>query len=77
MIFKKTVFLVAMIGAAFLVGCTEARQANKGSGRGSDLRVWHDSETGCEYLTVGSSFDGQAVTPRMGADGKQICRDKP
>lgn len=29
-----------------------------------------DPKTGCAYLTFGAN----TITPRMGADGKQICR---
>jgi hypothetical protein len=33
--------------------------------------IWYqDSETGCEYF----GGYGRGITPRMGADGKQICR---
>lgn len=31
-----------------------------------------DHLTGCQYLTGGGG-----ITPRMGADGKQICEKKP
>jgi hypothetical protein len=33
--------------------------------------VYRDSVTGCEYLTTGQYH---ALTPRMSADGKQICK---
>jgi hypothetical protein len=36
--------------------------------------VYRDSVTGCEYLTTGQYY---ALTPRMGADGKQICKVHP
>ncbi len=32
-----------------------------------------DPVTGCQYLSVNSS----APTPRMGADGKQVCKVTP
>lgn len=67
---KKYLILLVL-----LAGCYPKEHPNSPKRGGiGDLRVWVDSETGCEYLTVGSSLDGQAVTPRMGRDGKQICR---
>lgn len=32
----------------------------------TQIRVWLDPETGCEYFAASG-------TPRFGADGKQIC----
>lgn len=34
------------------------------------LTVYHDRGTGCEYLRAGSG----ALTPRLGPDGKQVCK---
>lgn len=36
-----------------------------------DLYVYEDRLTGCQYLSI---TGGTGVTPRMAADGKQICR---
>lgn len=36
----------------------------------NEVSAYRDSETGCEYVTI----QGRSLTPRMGADGKQICR---
>ncbi len=36
------------------------------------LHGYFDAKTGCEYLS-----NGRALTPRMGADGKQICGAQP
>jgi hypothetical protein len=36
----------------------------------SGMTIYRDELTGCEYL--GTLFHG--MTPRMGADGKQVCR---
>lgn len=33
--------------------------------------VYRDSVYGCEYLTTGQY---NTLTPRMGADGKQVCK---
>jgi hypothetical protein len=35
-----------------------------------------DAKTGCEYLIRGGLI-GATITPRMGADGKQVCRPTP
>lgn len=37
----------------------------------SGMNIHTDALTGCQYLSRGSS-----ITPRMGADGKQICEVK-
>lgn len=34
--------------------------------------IWKDPETGCEYLS--GNLSGADMTPRLGRDGKQICR---
>ena len=39
------------------------------SGGRSGLKIYTDSGTGCQYLSV----SGGGVTPRMSADGKPIC----
>ena len=44
----------------------------KGDASVRSLRVFRDPETNCEYL---SSYGGhETITPRMGRDGKQVCR---
>ena len=43
-------------------------QANQRSG----MALHVDALTGCQYLRYSSG-----LTPRMGRDGKQICKDKP
>lgn len=35
--------------------------------------VYTDEDTGCQYVTL----SGYGMYPRMGADGKQICKDYP
>lgn len=35
-----------------------------------EITVYRDSETGCEYASTGT----RGLTPRMGENGKQICR---
>lgn len=64
---KPTIILLALLCA----GC-----GNSGStGEKEDPVVYRDRLTGCEYLA--RNYDG-SLTPRMGADGKQVCtKDKP
>lgn len=38
----------------------------------SDMRPMIDALTGCQYLKAGS-----ALTPRLGADGRQLCQELP
>lgn len=42
-----------------------------GAWRRSGLQLFTDARTGCQYV----ARDG-ALTPRMGADGKQVCNAK-
>lgn len=39
----------------------------------SGMRLYTDHKTGCQYISP-SIFGG--LTPRLGADGKQICTSK-
>lgn len=36
--------------------------------------LWRDPDNGCEYLVLANGSNGIAITPRMQADGRQICR---
>lgn len=40
--------------------------------------TWRDPDTGCSYLVVmtGRSDGGIAITPRMTANGRQLCSAK-
>lgn len=76
-------FLVVMV-ALVCAGCGNEEVANKTSSpvvkmerdyRMDAVSTRTDIWTGCEYLVVrgaNGSFGG--ITPRMGANGKQICR---
>jgi hypothetical protein len=46
----------------------EPRDDSDGPNEYSHMDVYTDHLTGCQYLSHWS------LTPRMGADGKQICR---
>lgn len=68
-----------ILAVVLLDGCKRAEaqhdkiKPNVSEFYGSDtiVRVFTDPETGCQYL----GMYGEAVTPRMGRDGKQICRE--
>ena len=58
---------ILIIFALALSGCGKWDYQSLGGG----LAVYRDSLTGCEYLRpIGYS----ALTPRVDADGKHICR---
>lgn len=42
-------------------------------GERSGLRLLTDNKTGCQYLQGGLS----GITPRMDANGKQVCEARP
>jgi hypothetical protein len=68
---------IAALGAGFmllmLAGCdvgddTDDRTNNHASG----MALYTDYGTGCQYVRAG----GGGITPRMGADGRQVCHGK-
>lgn len=63
---------IMICAALLLAGCT-VRTGN--DSEPSNPGVYRDRVTGCEYLSRGNSSGG--LTPRMGADGKQICVARP
>lgn len=40
----------------------------------SGMELFADHLTGCQYLRGGSLFGGSALTPRLDANGKQVCK---
>ena len=80
----KLAFAWCLIGAVALAGCdqmqSEPINATTVDGKirsrragGEEVRVWRDPETGCQYLLWERRQRG-AMTPRLAADGKPICR---
>lgn len=71
----KILMLIVAVAAlgVILLGCTKKEGppalSNYDYDRTSDMTVRTDPLTGCQYLT-----SGHGITPRMGADGKQICK---
>lgn len=62
--------------AVLLAGCDydprkEVRTTNLGAASSYDPVLYIDRDTGCHYLSTGNI---NSLTPRMGADGKQICK---
>ena len=64
--------VLAAIVALLCVGC---RGQNEPTKDGSGIYVYTDTDTGCQYVGWRPGYQaGGAITPRMGVDGKQICR---
>jgi len=40
----------------------------------SGLILYTDAKTGCQYLSAPSLFSKTPLTPRLGENGKQICK---
>lgn len=54
-------------------GCS--RDDSDPEGGRSGFHVFTDALTGCQYIGWPSMvWGGAAITPRMGADGKQVCK---
>lgn len=66
-----------IILAALALGACAQRQPQGGidergpsvTSRIDGIRSFRDPKTGCEYLTLYSD----AITPRLGSDGKPVC----
>lgn len=63
---KAAIILLALLCA----GCSRD-DSDAPNGTRSSLTLSTDHLTGCQYLSYGIN----SITPRMGADGKQICRE--
>lgn len=63
---KAAIILLALLCA----GCSHD-DPDATNGTRSGLTPITDHLTGCQYLYYGVN----SLTPRMGADGKQICRE--
>ncbi|HEV7285227.1 MAG TPA: hypothetical protein VGN75_10245 [Kaistia sp.] len=62
--------LVVSFALTIFVGVFSARDDTDGPGKRSGLRPYTDHATGCQYLATSNG----ALTPRLSADGQQICR---
>lgn len=71
---------VVLCAAAWAGGekATELKSIDRHSLRGGMaefVSVIRDRETGCEYLAwEAGNTSGGSITPRLTADGKQLCR---
>lgn len=67
--------VLLLLVALMLAGCI-ARSDSDPPGGFSGLSVFKDHLTGCEYLARPAFVPlmSQVLTPRMGADGRQLCR---
>jgi len=66
--------LLAVVACVLVPGCSGKTDDSDPPGARSGMVPLRDNLTGCEYLMVRGYHYGTAVVPRMGADGKQICR---
>lgn len=68
---RSALLLIALA----LVGCTDRDDSDPPNGR-SGMVIFKDHLTGCEYLArpAMAPLMAQVLTPRMGADGRQVCR---
>ena len=60
------IIVLGLIGS--IVGYPQKDDTDPSGGR-SGLKIYTDSGTGCQYLSVSSG----GVTPRLNADGHPIC----
>lgn len=67
--------ILSWYGAAMLVvlaiGYAATKDDSTDGAERSNMRLHTDAMTGCQYL----SAMGGGITPRMGANGKQICAE--
>jgi len=61
--------LLVTLVVVVLTGCGPSTTRDSDN----DMLVYTDSGTGCQYLRPNSTNPG-GLTPRMGADGKQVCK---
>lgn len=70
-VFRPGILFLLVMVALVCAGCGIDRDdSDSPTGGRSRFTPSADHLTGCQYLTFGLS----GITPRMGADGKQICR---
>lgn len=64
--------VVLVVSVSFFVGDPPTDDTDFDSAHRSGLVLFTDARTGCQY--IGRPLG--ALTPRMGADGKQVCNAK-
>jgi len=66
---RAAIIMLALVVA----GCGHQDDSDPPGGR-SGFDVFTDAKTGCQYIGWSRSiWGGAAITPRLGADGKQLC----
>jgi hypothetical protein len=73
-----TIFAAGAVGTVavvLLIGGSTRDDSDPPNGR-SGLVIYKDHLTGCEYLArpAIAPLMAQLITPRMDADGRQVCR---
>lgn len=72
MIYRVWVFAGILLIAAFLYGAfLQPTDDTDAPGERSGMRPYTDHATGCQYLATRNG----PLTPRLGTDGRQICRE--
>lgn len=69
--YKALLFWIALIIALEIVGHYLPHDSTDPPNSRSGLGIYTDHLTGCQYLASGFGFGG--LTPRMDANGKQVC----
>lgn len=75
-VFSVIVFAVALLAVTLIGRCSPYDDSDTPPKR-SGFVIHRDGLTGCEYLTRPGLFSfltGFVIHPRMGADGRQVCR---
>lgn len=69
---SKFIIIVACVLAliGFVTFTRPPRDDTDAPGKRSGLNLYTDNKTGCQYL---SAPFGRALTPRLDANGQQIC----
>lgn len=66
--------LAVPVAMVLLAGCGNRRDDSDPAGGRSEMRPLRDALTGCEYLVIRGGQGHSGITPRMRADGTQVCR---
>lgn len=66
---------VVIVALLLLTGCQKTGSGEAPQiGTSSDVRLWTDKDTGCQYFySSNANGSGAFLTPRMAADGTQVC----
>lgn len=69
-------FLLLALVVMNIAGFMRRDDSDASDTRRSGLTVRTDHRTGCQYLATVSVWGESSITPRMDADGRQVCDGK-